>query len=214
MKKQLLILGGSFFAGMLAAFFVPYVLNLLNIDSIGLLGEYKEVFFTFLSNALLNVILIVFLLSLGRLLIHMLINRLFRFGMSVKNGFEQRLVTLNHIFISIGDFVLYGTVFLLFLDVFSIDIRPILASLGIFGLVIGFGAQSFIRDCISGIFILLENQYGVGDRIRIDSFEGIVMAITLRLTMLKNDGGEIFYVRNGEITKVANLSRDQKPKNI
>jgi small conductance mechanosensitive channel len=74
-------------------------------------------------------------------------------------------------------------------------------------LAIGFGAQSLVKDFVSGLFILVENQYGIGDKIKIGSFEGNVIKITMRSTVLKNKEGMIYYISNGLIKDVLNMSQ-------
>lgn len=89
----------------------------------------------------------------------------------------------------------------------GINIGPILAAAGILGLAVGFGSQFLIRDVVSGLFIILENQYRVGDTIGIDNLTGVVEDLNLRLTVIKDDKGAVHYIPNGEIKKVANFSK-------
>ncbi len=96
------------------------------------------------------------------------------------------------------------------LNLFGVDIRPILAGVGVLGLAVGFGAQSLVKDFVSGLFILVENQYSIGDTVKIGSFEGEVIRITMRSTVLRDDGGKTFYISNGLIKDVINLSQQKK----
>lgn len=91
------------------------------------------------------------------------------------------------------------------LNLFGVNIGPILAGTGIIGLAVSFGAQSLVKDFISGLFILIENQYAIGDKIKIDDKEGEVIKITMRSTILRNEKGFIFYVPNGSIKTVENF---------
>ena len=93
------------------------------------------------------------------------------------------------------------------LNLFGIDIRPILAGAGVIGLAIGFGAQSLVKDFVSGLFILVENQYGIGDKIKIGNFEGNVTRITMRSTVLKDETGKTYYIANGMIKDIINMSQ-------
>ncbi len=93
------------------------------------------------------------------------------------------------------------------LSLFGVDITPILAGAGVIGLAIGFGAQSLVKDIVSGLFILVENQYGIGDKIKIGSFEGQVFKITMRSTVLRDDEGRTFYISNGLIKDIVNFSQ-------
>lgn len=120
---------------------------------------------------------------------------------------EKRAKTLGDIIVTTGNIVIYVVILLMILGLFDIDIRPILAGAGVIGLAIGFGAQSLVKDFVSGLFILVENQYGIGDMVRIDKFEGKVIRVTMRSTVLKNDKGEVFYMSNGLIKDITNLSQ-------
>ena len=82
------------------------------------------------------------------------------------------------------------------------NITPLLTGAGILGLAISFGAQTLVKDLISGFFILFENQFNVGDTIKIDTFEGIVYKITFRTTILKNKDNNFIYIPNSNTQKV------------
>jgi small conductance mechanosensitive channel len=90
---------------------------------------------------------------------------------------------------------------------FGVDIRPILAGAGVIGLAIGFGAQSLVKDFVSGLFILIENQYDIGDKVKIGSSEGNVIRITMRSTVLRDEEGKTYYISNGSIKDVINMSQ-------
>lgn len=123
---------------------------------------------------------------------------------------EKRAETLGQIIITIGNIIIYTIILLMVLGLFGVDITPILAGAGVVGLAIGFGAQSLVKDFVSGIFILVENQYGIGDKVKIGSFEGQVISITMRSTVLKNDEGKTYYISNGLIKDVINMSQNKK----
>ena len=91
---------------------------------------------------------------------------------------------------------------------FKISTGPILTSAGILGLAVGFGAQSLVKDVISGFFILLEDQYGVGDAVRIGDLEGAVEHMTLRITILRNFEGHVHVIPNGIVTSLTVMTRD------
>lgn len=91
---------------------------------------------------------------------------------------------------------------------FGIKVGPILAGLGIVGLAVGFGGQYLIRDIISGLFIILENQYRIGDVVSFDNTSGVVEAISLRMTTLRDLNGTVHHVPHGEIKRVSNLSKN------
>ena len=94
------------------------------------------------------------------------------------------------------------------LSVFGIPVTPLLASAGVLGVGIGLGAQSLFKDVLNGIFILLENQYNVGDNVRIAGLTGTVIDLTLRVTTLRDADGAIHYIPNSQIATVSNASRD------
>lgn len=120
---------------------------------------------------------------------------------------EKRIETLGHIIISIGNIIIYVTILFVILNLFGIDTRPILAGAGVIGLAIGFGAQSLVKDFVSGLFILVENQYGIGDKVKIGDSVGSVIRITMRSTVLKDEDGKIYYIANGSIKNVINMSQ-------
>ena len=94
------------------------------------------------------------------------------------------------------------------LDVVGLPIGPLLASAGIVGVAVGFGAQSLVKDFLSGIFLILEDQYGVGDLVDTGmGTVGTIEAVGLRVTRLRDGSGVVWYVRNGEILRVGNHSQ-------
>lgn len=93
---------------------------------------------------------------------------------------------------------------------FGFNPAPLLAGVGLLGLAIGMGARSLIQDYLSGIFIISEDQYRVGEKVKIADIEGVVIDLSLRKTILEDDKGLIYYVPNGQVNKVANFSRKEK----
>jgi small conductance mechanosensitive channel len=121
---------------------------------------------------------------------------------------EQRAKTLLSLVRSIGIVVIVVLVFFMVLGALGINLGPLLAGAGVIGLAVSFGAQSLVKDVISGLFILFENQYGVGDVIRLDtSVSGAVERMTLRVVVLRDVHGVVHIVPNGEIKRVSNLTR-------
>lgn len=120
---------------------------------------------------------------------------------------EKRAETLGKTLVATGNVVLYSIILVMLLNLFGVDIRPILVGVGILGLAVGFGAQSLIKDFVAGLFILVENQYTIGEKVKIGSAEGTVVKITIRITVLKNKDGGIHYISNGSVNNVINLSR-------
>lgn len=122
---------------------------------------------------------------------------------------DKRLDTMCTLTISIFRYTVYiGAILIALSDV--LELKSILAAAGVGGIAIGLGAQSLIKDTISGFFILLEDQFAVGDTITIDNLTGTVEHMELRVTRLKNFTGDLYIIPNGEIKKVINHTRDNK----
>jgi small-conductance mechanosensitive channel len=103
--------------------------------------------------------------------------------------------------------IVWSVATLTVLGMFDLDLGPLIAGAGIAGVAIGFGAQSLVKDCIAGFFILLEDQYGVGDTIEVDPIAGNVEGLTLRVTRIRGFDGTLWTVPNGTIMQVGNRSR-------
>jgi small-conductance mechanosensitive channel len=93
---------------------------------------------------------------------------------------------------------------------FGFDLGPVIASAGIIGVAIGLGAQSLVKDVLSGIFMLVEDQYGVGDQVKVGDVEGLVEKVGLRTTTVRDESGTLWFLRNGEILVVGNKSKKQR----
>ena len=92
----------------------------------------------------------------------------------------------------------------------GLDLGPLVASAGVIGVALGLGAQTIVRDVLSGIFMLVEDQYGVGDEINVLDVEGVVENVGLRITTVRDKKGTLWYLRNGEILKVGNKSKKKR----
>jgi small conductance mechanosensitive channel len=125
---------------------------------------------------------------------------------SVTTVRERRGQTISQLLRSMGRVVIYAVALLLSFNVF-INIGPILAGAGILGLAISFGAQSLVKDVISGFFILFENQFGIGDVIEVAGHSGVVEKMTLRVVVLRDGEGVMHVVPNSEIKVVSNKTR-------
>jgi moderate conductance mechanosensitive channel len=120
---------------------------------------------------------------------------------------EQRVRTLSGLLRSVGvGFIVVVALFMI-LRAIGLDIAPLLAGAGVIGLAVSFGAQSLVKDIISGLFILFENQFGVGDVVRINGVSGRVEKMTLRIVVMRDLHGVVHIVPNGSITQVSNLTR-------
>jgi small-conductance mechanosensitive channel len=96
------------------------------------------------------------------------------------------------------------------LSEFGLNLGPLIASAGIIGVALGLGAQSIVRDVLAGIFMLIEDQYGVGDEIEVLEVHGQVESVGLRVTTVRTDSGILWYIRNGEILKLGNHSQPKR----
>jgi small-conductance mechanosensitive channel len=120
---------------------------------------------------------------------------------------EQRAEAIGQLLKSGFSLLVWGTSALLVLTRLGVDIGPLLASAGVVGVALGFGAQTLVKDYLSGIFLIIEDQFGVGDVVDVGEVIGTVEEITLRTTRLRDMSGVVWYVRNGEIIRVANRSQ-------
>jgi moderate conductance mechanosensitive channel len=119
---------------------------------------------------------------------------------------ERREATLLRLLDNVLTYVVYFVAIIMILDTLGIPVTTILAGAGIVGLAVGFGAQSLVKDIITGFFIIFEDQFSVGDYIRIGNFEGYVEEIGLRTTRIKSWTGEVHILPNGSINQVTNFS--------
>jgi small conductance mechanosensitive channel len=120
----------------------------------------------------------------------------------------QQLSTLAGVMSGVGIFIIIFNALIQILVVFSIDVKPLIASAGVVGLAIGFGAQTLVKDVINGFFVLIENQYDVGDTVKVGGVQGTVENMTLRRTVLRDADGSVHTVPNSEIKIVTNMTRD------
>ncbi len=160
------------------------------------------------------------LLSLGVLLGALICSFLFKkviefifIGMKtrVSNAYVlAKTRTLRSLLKNLSDGLLFLVALLIILSHWGVNIIPILTGAGILGLAFSFGAQTFVKDLISGFFIILENQFNIGDTIKVDAHEGEVIRMTLRMTVLRDKKGNIIFIPNSQITTVVKLVGDLK----
>ena len=120
---------------------------------------------------------------------------------------EARVKTVGSVLSNAVDIVLVVLVILTILRILGVPLEPVLAASGIGGVALAFGAQSLVKDYISGILMIFEDQFGVGDLIDTGEVVGTVQEVGLRITKLVDSSGEVWFVRNGEITRVGNRSQ-------
>ena len=118
-----------------------------------------------------------------------------------------RVKTMGSVLTSAVDIIVVLLVLLTVMRVLAIPLEPVLAASGIGGIALAFGAQSLIKDYISGMLMIFEDQFGVGDLIDTGEVKGTVEEVGLRVTRLRDAGGQIWYVRNGEILRIGNQSQ-------
>jgi small-conductance mechanosensitive channel len=160
-----------------------------------------------INNLLVLIVGVIFWLVLKRMippLVRRVMSRPVR-GES-REGLKRRADTLQGVFLGLTKVIIVVMVVLIVLSEY-VSIGPLLAGLGIAGVAVGFGAQYLIRDLIAGVFVLLENQYRVGDVARIADVTGVVEDINLRKTVLRDLDGIVHHVPNGEIRVASNYSR-------
>lgn len=121
---------------------------------------------------------------------------------------SQQLRTISSVIYSVGVFVIWFLATMQILTQLSIKVEPLLASAGIAGLAVGFGAQTLVKDYINGFLVLVENQYDIGDTIKIAGVQGVVEGMTLRRTTLRDADGTLHTVPSSQITVASNLTRD------
>ena len=120
---------------------------------------------------------------------------------------EQRAAAIGSLLRSVLAITVWSIALLMILPLLGINVAPLIASAGVVGIALGFGAQTLIKDYLSGIFIIIEDQFGVGDMVDVGPVIGTVEEVALRYTRLRDATGVVWYVRNGEILRVANRSQ-------
>lgn len=154
-------------------------------------------------------IVIIFLVAfIVRFLLIRANNRLVRQAFGSNQRRDQRSSTISSVLNTVTSVIIWGTAILMALTVLGINIAPLLASAGIAGVALGFGAQTLVKDYISGIFLIVEDQYGIGDEVEIGTVRGKVEGVALRTTRVRDEAGVLWYIRNGEILNVANFSQN------
>lgn len=127
---------------------------------------------------------------------------------------EKREITVIHIVSGVMRLVIWPVTVMVIIAQLGVEIGPLIAGAGIVGVALGFGAQSLVKDVIAGLFIIIENQYGVGDVVKLDETAGLVEDITLRKTVLRDLDGIVHHIPNGTIDVVSNFSSEFSGINI
>ncbi len=143
----------------------------------------------------------IFIVKFGR----SVVNRLFTRG---KDDYEsKKRMTIVELITKILSFFIYVIAIMMILDIYGVDTKGILASLGIAGVVLGLALQDTVQDLMSGIYIILDNYYVIGDMIRINDFTGEVVSVSLKSTKVKSATGEMYIFANRNVSSVVNLSQ-------
>jgi len=156
---------------------------------------------------LLVVIIAFFLIQLSRIVFSRIFKTVIRHKKQRDVEFEKRAETLQSIMQFVFSVIIGITAAVIVLDEIGVNIGPILAAAGVLGLAVGFGAQSLVKDIISGFFIFLEDQIRVGDVVEIAGKAGVVERMNLRMTILRDLSGNVHFVPNGEINVVTNMTK-------
>ena len=163
----------------------------------------------------LTILIVAFAIAwIGSRAIHRIVSRLAAGGGAYKSSHPESIIRLRERAMTTGSVLrstLNAAVFIvaivMVLSELGLNIAPIVASASVLGLAIGLGAQSIVKDMVSGLFLLLEDQFGVGDSITANDVSGRVESVGLRVTMLRDEAGVLWYIRNGDIAKVGNNSQ-------
>lgn len=164
-----------------------------------------------LADTALRIVLIIVLAQVAIRVTYKVIDRalLRQHKESGENKFRvkpRRFVTVGKLLKNVTNIVLNFIMLMLIISELGYDLAPLIAGAGVIGLAIGFGAQSLVKDVITGFFIVFEDQFAVGDVVQIATFKGTVEVIGLRTTRLRNWNGEVYAIPNGTITNVTNFS--------
>lgn len=157
---------------------------------------------------ILGVLLIAFVLTRLLKLITRRISHISKTGALPSGVRSQQIRTLSGVIYSTGVLIIVFLAAMQILPLFGINMGPLLASAGVAGLAIGFGAQTLVKDVVTGFFVLVENQYEVGDTIKIADRTGVVELMSLRRTILRDSDGSLHIVPNSSIAVVTNFTRD------
>jgi small conductance mechanosensitive channel len=166
----------------------------------------KEVWAWFLGQPLKIAIVIVAALITRAILLRT-VNRLTKHALGSSSRSDQRAATVSRLLHGSISGTVWIIALITILAIAGINVAPLLASAGILGVALGFGAQTLVKDYISGIFLILEDQFGLGDEVEIGAIHGKVVDVALRVTQVRDSDGRLWYIRNGEILSVANHNR-------
>lgn len=186
-----------------------------NIEqTLTLLDKWKDKFLVWFADAweamlieLLQIILVIIIINIIKRIIHRMIDHVMKVKEQKRlNVNPRRLVTVGKLLKNVTSLTLSFIMVLYILSIFKINIAPLLAGAGVIGLAISFGAQSLVKDVMTGFFIIFEDQFAVGDVVKVGQFQGTVEMIGLRSTRIHSWTGEVHIIPNGSILEVTNYS--------
>jgi small conductance mechanosensitive channel len=177
-----------------------------------------DVFFAGPAKLAIRIFFVVLLAVIIRFAVHRVIRRITRRAVQDTTGSErgrvlfrdrrqQRAAALGSVLENAAALTIFGIAAITILGDLGLNLAPVLASAGVLGIAIGFGAQSLMQDFLAGIFMLLEDQYGVGDVVTIGVISGVVEAVSLRITTVRDVNGVAWHIRNGTISQAGNGSQ-------
>lgn len=174
-------------------------------------------FFSFDSasfmNGLIHLLIAIAVLYVARIIINHFMGRLVErlvMGHNYKTKREEKLreKTLISMIRMVTGVVMWTIIAIIVLQAFGVNLGALAAGAGLLGVVVGFGAQNMIKDFLSGLFIIVENQYRIGDVIEVGEYSGLVEHITMRMTTLRGMDGSVYFIPNGQIPSVRNMTLD------
>lgn len=183
-------------------------------QTLTLFDKWKDQFITWFMDTweallvgLLQIILVILVIGIIKRIIHRMIDHVMKVKEQKRlNVNPRRLVTVGKLLKNVTSLTLSFIMVLYILSIFKINLAPLLAGAGVIGLAISFGAQSLVKDVMTGFFIIFEDQFAVGDVVKIGEFQGTVEMIGLRSTRINSWTGEVHIIPNGSINQVTNFS--------
>ena len=179
------------------------------------MNERTQAIWDWFNGAPLRVLVILLIAIISHMAGHRAINRAIgrlaqadlKPGPGTAKRQAERARTIGTVFSSTFNAAIWIIAAGMALGEFGFNLGPVIASAGVIGVALGLGAQTIVRDVLSGIFMLVEDQYGVGDTVEVLEVKGVVEKVGLRITTVRDSNGTLWYLRNGEILKVGNSSQ-------
>jgi small-conductance mechanosensitive channel len=191
-------------------------IHLLDLSAANTVSEPWQKFWTWFNGPPLHIIVILVIAlvaqRLGSRAIAKTMNRLanselVRGTRNVPARQKARAKTTGTVLSSTLNAVIWVITIGMVLGEFGLNLGPLIASAGVIGIALGLGAQTLVRDILSGLFMMVEDQYGVGDLVEVQEISGTVEKVGLRITTVRDESGTLWYLRNGEILKIGNRSQ-------